>query len=232
MKTALCLAVCSSLLFLTGCETRSISDSGYHSGWGRVNSMYNGELTEFDILGTAAAQDATEANIAKALQNSGMPSLKRGDKILLIQSGALVPDNEMMDEITPYFSVAPFSGVPPSDKTGLANSLRLRAAQGGYRDILCYWGVLESAQVEREGKTVSWVPVVGAFVPDQQQQMRIRLKGLLVDVSTGSWKMLLPEVHSDASLNSTFSRERSDQKLVVALKERGYKSLVTDLLKE
>ena len=44
--------------------------------------------------------------------------------------------------------------------------------------------------------------------------------------------MLTPEVHSDARFNSGFSREQEDQKLVVALKAKGYQSLVADLLKD
>jgi hypothetical protein len=223
------------MLLLAGCETRSISDSGYRQpyGWGRSeNPLYKGELTELDILGAAPRQEASEANIAKALETVSVPKIKRGDKLIVIQSGAPVADNAMIEEVSRYYAVAPFSGIPPSEKTGMAESLRLRAAQGGYRYILCYWGVLESGQADREGKVVSWVPIVGTFVPDQKQQMRIRLKALLVDVATGGWRMLTPEAHSDAAFNSRWTRETSDQKLVEALKGQGYRSLVADLLKE
>jgi hypothetical protein len=232
MKHTIALLAC--VLFLAGCETRSISDSGYRQpyGWGRPeNPLYKGELTELDILGAAPRTEATDANIAKALESATSPKLKRGDKLILIQSGAPVPDNAMLEEATRYFEVAPFSGIPPTEKAGLAESLRLRAAQGGYRFIVCYWGVLESAREDKEGKAVSWVPIVGSFVPDQKQQMRIRLKALLLDVATGGWKMLTPEAYSDSSYNSGWSRETSDQKLVLALKEKGYKTLSADLVK-
>ncbi len=223
------------VLLVAGCETRSISDSGYRSpyGWGRpANPLYRGELTELDILGAAPRQEATEVNIAKALETATSPKLKRGDRLILIQSGAPIPDNGMLEAAGRYFAVAPFSGIPPEEKAGMAESLRLRAAQGGYRYIVCYWGVLESAREDREGRALSWVPIVGTFVPDQKQQMRIRLKALLLDVGTGAWKMLTPEVHSDSLYNSGWSRETSDQKLVTALKDKGYQSLVADLLKE
>jgi hypothetical protein len=234
MKKLLYAIVSFSLLLLAGCETRSISNSGYNApySWNGAGPMYRGELSEFDILGAAPAQEATQANIAKALEAAAAPKIKRGDKLLLIQSGAMVPDNEMMDAAGVYFSVAPFSGVPPAEKSGMADSLRLRAAQGGYRYIFCYWGILESAQEDREGKVVSWIPIAGTFVPDHKEQMRIRLKGILVDVATGNWKMLTPEVHSDALFNSSLVREREDQKLVLALKAKGYKSLMADLVNE
>ena len=62
--------------------------------------------------------------------------------------------------------------------------------------------------------------------------MRIRLKGILVDVATGNWRMLTPEARSDALFNSTWFRAAKDQKLVLALKAKGYQSLVADLLNE
>ncbi len=223
------------LLLLAGCETRSISDSEYRNsyGWARTaNSLYKGELTEIDILGAANRQEATEASIAKALETLTPPQIKHGEKVILIQSGAQMPDNAMLDAAGRYFSIAPFSGIPPENKTGMSESLRFRAAQGGYRYILCYWGILESAREEREGNSVSWVPIVGAFVPDQKQKVRIRLKALLMDVATGSWKMLTPEVYTDESFNSRWTRESSDQKLVHELKGKGYQRLISDVLKD
>lgn len=234
MKHTVWLVVAAAALLLTGCETRSISDSGYrHSyGWARTaNPLYKGELTEMDVLGAAPSVDATEENIAKALASAESPRLKRGDRVLLIQSGAITPDHAMLENAETYFDVAPFSGVPPGEKAGLAASLRLRAAQGGCRFVVCYWGVLESAREDREGKAVSWVPIVGAFVPDEKQRMRIRLRALVVDVATGHWRTLTPEARDDAAFTSGLTRESSDQRLVETLKTRAYRTLVADLVK-
>lgn len=221
------------LVLLSGCQTRSISDSGYKGqGWYRYsNPEYKGELTEMDILGAAPKVEATTENITKMLKEHQTPHLVRGDKLLLIQSGAPLPDHAMMDEMGRNFAVIPFSGVPQEDRQNLSNTLRLRAAQGGVRYLLCYWGVLESAQEDKEGKVVSWVPIIGAFVPDQKQRMRIRLRGLLMDVATGHWEMIAPQPREDEGFNSRVTRASSDQKLVEQLKTQGYKTLVSDLLK-
>lgn len=223
------------VLLFAGCETRSISNSGYRAGhrWGGdANPFYQGELTELDVLGAAPRVEATQENITRALANAQPPHLKRGDRVVLIQSGAPVPDEAMLDAVAPYFAAAPFSGVPPAEHAGLAESLRLRAAQGGYRYLVCYWGVLESAQQDKAGKAGSWVPIVGSFIPDQKQQMRIRLKALVVDVATGGWKMLTPAVYNDDHYDSSWTREATDQKLVLALKAKAYQQLVTDLVRE
>jgi len=233
MKSLLGLLGLIALLGLTGCETRSISDSGYRSryGWNRdANPFYRGELSEFDILGVAPKQEATEENIRRALADSAPLGLKRGERVLLIQSGAMVPDASMLAEAGKYFAVAPFSGVPPANKDGLPDSLRLRAAQGGCRYLVCYWGTLESAREDREGKVVSWVPIVGSFVPDERQRMRINLKAIIVDVASGHWRMVAPSVEADSTLTARSSRAANDQKLVETLKERGYGTLVAGLL--
>ena len=130
MKHTPLLLAC--LLILVGCETRSISDSGYRHpyGWHRPdNPLYRGELTELDILGAAARTEATDENIAKALEAATSPRPTRGDRLILIQSGAPVPDNAMLEEAARYFEVAPFSGIPQTEAVGMAESLRQRAAQ-------------------------------------------------------------------------------------------------------
>ena len=218
---------------LAGCTPRSISDSGYRDGpvWGRSESpLYRGELSELDILGAVPRSEATETNIARALASAKPPERVRGEKIILIQSGALVPDEAMLEEAGRCFSEAPFSGVPPRDSSVLPESLRFRAAQGGCRHIICYWGVLESSLTDREGKTISWAPILGGFVPDERQRMRIRLKALALDVATGGWRMVTPEVYSDDRLSSRRTREVSDQRSVRVLKQRGYRKLMEDLV--
>ena len=232
MRTIIAVLICACALVIAGCETRSISDSDYRRGWGREgNPLYKGELTEHDVLGVAPKQDASEDAIQKALNAGGQIKLKRGDSVLLIQSGAMLPDAGMIDAARAYFEIAPFSGIPGTGQDGMAESLRLRAAQGGYPYVLCYWGVLETSRENREGAAVSWVPIVGGFIPDQKQQMRIRLKGLLVDVRSGAWRMYTPEVYSDSKWTSGLAREKADQALVDHLKTAGYRALVTELLK-
>ena len=119
------------VLFLVGCESRSISDSGYRHPywWGRPdNPFYKGELTELDILGAAPREAATEENITRALEAAAAPKIKRGDRLILIQSGAPTPDNSLVEEASRYFSLAPFSGIPQTETSGMVESFRLRAA--------------------------------------------------------------------------------------------------------
>lgn len=235
-----------SLLFFAiftflGCSTRSISNSGYDGG-GRYyrsdNAFYKGELTEFDVLGIDPATTISDEEIKKSLSKASQVGIKQGDSIMLIQSGAMFPDEPMQKELGKHYALMPFSGMPmverqnplTSNKT-YGNALRLAAAKGGNEIIVCYWGILETAQKNLATKAVSWVPVAGMMVPDESQMMRIRLKFAIIDVGTGSWTIFTPDTSEDSSMSARLNRERSDQDQVALLKERAYKEAVEKLVR-
>jgi len=188
-------ALVSPIFLLLGCETRSISDSGYrgHFAWGSGNRYYRGELNETDVLGTPAGQKVTETDIRKALASGGSVRVHPGDSLLVVQSGAIAPDGAMTDALNHLgYRVQGFSGLPPenNDRAEYSRRLRLAAAQGGLKYILCYWGTLESAQENQATKTVSWVPIAGSLIPDQTQRMRINVRAALIDVASDRWSMI------------------------------------------
>ncbi len=231
------------LLSLAGCTTRSISDSGYRGDyWGGGsddNRLYRGELSEFDVLGIERNQAIAEREIQESLGARQRPSIARGASIMLIQSGAMFPDEPMVRALEARYDVGQFSGIPeeraqsasvaPAAVSSYAMALRLAAARGGYDKIIAYWGVLETAQERLGTKVVSWVPIVGTFIPDQTQRMRIRLKFAVIDVKTGQWDLYAPEPLEDDAISANLNRASSDQAQVALLKEAGYKAAITDL---
>lgn len=223
------------LAFLTGCETRSISNSGFNNYSYGSTGGYRGELSEFDVLGVAPEQSVSEADIQSALKAASGTKLSRASKILLIQSGADFPDNGMMEPLAQRFQVTPFSGTPPqkddkSNRASYAQALRLTAARGGYDKILCYWGVLESAREVQATKLVSWVPIAGYIIPDERETMRMRLKAVIVDVATGQWQFVQPQPVMSSEFSSVHTRVNTDQGMVEKLKNQGYTSLTRLLL--
>ncbi len=222
------------VVLLSGCGVKSISNSGYnpggYAGRGGDNPFHKGELSEFDVLGIDAGKEVSEADIAVAVSGQKeRPSLRKGDSILLIQSGAMIPDQDMTDNMEKYFSVNPFTGVPEQNKatnTSYAKSLRLAAARAGIGTIIVYRGVLESGTTNLATKTVSWVPIVGWATPDSSQDIRIRLKVAVIDVKSGRWEVFVPRVFEDPSYSAILNRESSDQAQVALLKAQGYKGAV------
>ena len=220
------LGSCISIL-LTSCSTRSISDSGYRENYGYYGRSsdsvnYQGELSEWDVLGTGST------NVAVAKYEP--VSLIKGERVLVIQSGAFFPDDQMIRDLEIYCNVAMFSGVPPKEKDPvLAERLRSAALNGGCSKLLVYWGVLESGRRDQATKSVSWVPVVGMFVPDSSQTMRIRVKAFVVDAASGRWSMFIADSFEDERLSAPLVRESSDQGQVARLKALAYRNLVKKL---
>lgn len=234
------------LLASSGCTSRPISNSGYRpTYYAGGNSLYRGELSPFDVLGEGRSQPISEADIVNALQSPTRVKLSKTGGILLVQSGALFPDDEM---IAPFhrhgYRTVPFSGVPeearpanpnapmPAVAASFAKALRLTAARGGCETIVCYWGVLESASKGLSSKVVSWTPIVGMAVPDQTQLMRIRLMVALVDVRTGNWSVFTPAPLEDKVVSAALNREAADQAQVQKLKQQAYDNAVADLVKQ
>ena len=221
-----------------GCKiTRPISNSDYGGNWG-----YRGELSELEVLGVHANEEISEEDIQAALKSKTTVNLKRGDRVVLVQSGAQFPDEPLLKGLSPYYSVIPISGVPaednryrrsqnPEPRQPLDKTLRLAAAKAGAKTMIVYWGILDVGNEEHGTKIVSWVPVVGKIIPDEKQKMRIRLKAAVIDVATGAWQFHIPEVYEDTRTSARINRKESDQGQVVRLKAKGYEALVKDLLK-
>ena len=95
--------------------------------------------------------------------------------------------------------------------------------------MIVYWGILETGREDHGAKTISWVPVIGRIIPDEKQKMRIRLKAAVIDVASGAWEFVIPEVYNDARTSARVNREESAQDQVTLLK--AYKALASDLLK-
>lgn len=230
------LAIITALAF-SGCATRSISDSGYRSETGyrsqaSNNPLYKGELSEFEVLGINPETKITQEEISRAFESKQRLTLPKGSSFMLIQSGAMIPDEPMVKSLEKYYNVSVFSGVPQAQNANeYAMSLRLAAAKGGFEKIVAYWGILETAQKAFATKAVSWVPLVGGAIPDEGQEMRIRLKVAIVDVRSGQWEMFSPEPFQDTAASARLTRESSDQGQVALLKTKAYEAAAEDLMK-
>ena len=237
MKKITLLAL-SILIVLSGCATRSVSKSGYYpggnNGHGGDNALYKGELSEFEVLGIDPGKEITEQDItAAASDRKERLSLRKGEPLLLIQSGSMIPEQEMTENMEKYFPVSVFTGVPEQGEKGVssyAKALRFAAAKAGIDKIIVYWGVLEIETKDLATKDVSWVPIVGWAIPDQAQEIRVRLKVALVDVKSGQWDVFLPKVFEDTAYSAYLNREHSDQQQLALLRSKVYQAAVESII--
>ncbi len=233
------VALSAVALAVAGCGMRSISNSGPPDRYGRSdNPFYKGELSALYVLGVDPSKTVSEKDIVAALETTKKVALRKGDSVLLIQSGAAIPDSEMTQAMEKYFTVGIYSGVPDEQTDGAQQAtdaenrsrvLRLAAAKGGYGTIVCCWGLLETSQKGLATKGVSWVPVVGWSLPDETQRMRVRLKAAVVDVRTGAWATFSPAAFDDTQTSAITNREGTDQTQVATLKAKAYTALAEEL---
>lgn len=224
---------------LAGCSSRSISNSDYSAdpdrAYGRRNNpFYKGELNEFDVIGIDAKASVTEQEIAQAVQAKTRISVPKGATVMLVQSGAMIPDEEMVKGMEKYYNVSVFTGVPASDGSSsgaYSRALRLAAAKGGAEKLIVYWGLLETGREDLATKAISWFPLVGGVITDETQRMRIRMKVAVVDVKSGQWEMFSPEPYDDSASSGRYSRVASDQAQVAVLKSKAYKTTADDIVK-
>ena len=216
LLTALCLVACS---------TRSISDPYDRD----PNPFYRGELTEFQVLGIDQSAPSSERDL-REMSGTQPVRIRRGGTILLIQSGAMIPDAGMQEALDRHFAVVPFSGSPPKAGESYSGRLRAAAVRAGCEAVVCYWGILERARRNLATKSVSWIPIVGSFIPDEKQEMRVRLKVLCLDPRSGAWSAFAPTVDEDTATSMGITRHDSDVGQVERLKGAAYLRAADELL--
>jgi hypothetical protein len=199
----------------------------YHSG--------GNELADNDVLG-AASSKPTDEDIRLALDRAVKVDLKRGEPVLALQSGEPVPDSRMVSEMNKYFRAIPYSGIrsdwisgDSSNNPDYAKALRFAAAQAGAEKILCFWGTLEVAHHDLSTKTVTWLPVVDIFVPDQKENVRVYLKCALVEVRTGAWTVFRTEPQETRMVSTGWAREHVQSPEVLRLQQKSYETAVNSL---
>lgn len=217
------------VIFLNGCATQSISETGYaQNGSNGRNGQVSGtqqskELNELQVLGIRNLSGITEENISEVLAASTSVELPKGESILLIQSGADFPDGEMIESMSQYWDVNILSGSNDKYSEGNLNkALRYVAASGGNKHLVVYWGIVETAKKNLDSKGISWVPFIGWSIPDENTQMRIRLKFAVIDVEKGSWKMFQPSSVEEQFMSSIIGRKGKEQQKVIELKKLVY----------
>jgi len=211
-------ALLISVVAAAGCSVRSISDPGIYGA--DRNRTYAGELSEFQVVGTDAGDVSQNRDF----------TLRPGQRILVVQSGAVFPDERFLGLLGEHFEVGAVSGMP-SSALG-AEGMRHAAARGGFEVIVAYWGILESSETPTGGTAASWVPIAGWFIPDSRHRVRIRLRAVVVDTYSGRWRQLLPTPIEDERLTSMLSHGQVDSAMVERLVGAAAPSLVAALTRD
>lgn len=160
----------------------------------------------------------------------------------------------MQQEMSRYYTVATFSGIPDRQKTVTCNkdknkdesqdiavvenmnwmqALRYIAAKGHQKAIIVYQDTLQSGKYDAATKNMVWSDYKNEKLTDNTS-LRYLVRFTLVDVATGEWatwspvnyedKMLLPLPGKKNAAEATAERQFSQ------LKQKAYASMVKDLV--
>ncbi len=78
---------------------------------------------------------------------------------------------------------------------------------------------------------VTWVPVVGEFIPGCRTVTRISLKGIVMDTASGAWQSFASQPFVSTRMTAAITRELSTAKNIESLKRQAYEDLVGRMLR-
>lgn len=210
-------------LILTGCS--SPTKRPFYPRVENLGNSQNMQLTEYEVLDIDLNQEISEEDIRTAVEiaKSQVFKLTPKSKIVLVQSGATVPDTTMQEIMMKHYRVSVYSGISQAKNTpkvfkkndqstvtsnnSFIRKLRLASARAKQDKIIVYWGKMELGRLDRESKTRVWEGYNGGSIPSSTEYLRYLVRFAIVDVNTGMWAMY-SSINKEApykrrSINST-----------------------------
>ena len=211
------LGLVASTLVIAGCSTSNRSISQYQYGY---NFSYGGEMSQMNFI--------REISTSKATGSSTPISVSDGERVMVMQSGQLYPDASFLVHLTTKCDVIPMSGIP--DKNQVTSPTLIDAAKaGGVTKIVAYWGNIETTIKPKDSKAISWIPIAGYYVPDEDQKMRVSISAIVSDVSSGRWFNFTAHSSETKISHSSYTARAKDSEQVEKLKAEAYERLIQKL---
>lgn len=257
MNSRSAIFLCVATFLLAGCAPRSPIDAkkaGARSESGVVKNASAQQLTDKDIFGNETTLAVSEEDIQAALEEDAF-RVPLNSPVILVQSGSRAPEAIMQQEMSRYYTVATFSGIPDRQKTLTCNkdknkdesqdvavaenmnwmqALRYVAAKGHQKAIVVYQDTLQSGKYDAATKNTVWSDYKNEKLTDSVS-LRYLVHFTLVDVATGEWATWSPVNYEDKVLpplpGKQDAAETTIEQQISQLKQRTYASMVKDLVK-
>jgi hypothetical protein len=208
---ALALLSASSL---SSCVTTSLSDP--------TGSSHRSDLDVNDFTGSSL--NPTEADIRKASGRVGSLAVS-GSRFLLVQSGALVPDAELVKVFQRYGTPVPWTGRQDAEATNSSASRRIRytASQQG-----CSHAIVVFGEIQKDGRSlpvVSWLPVASDLLPNRYSGMRLHTQAAILEARTPGLLLVSAEPQETRGLEMEWTGLGSELGRSLELKAKAYPEL-------
>lgn len=257
MNSGSAVFLCTAVFLLAGCAPHSPIDAKKTGASGKESSAMSKnistQLTDKDIFGNETTLAVSEDDIQAALEGDAF-RVPLNSSIILVQSGSRAPESLMQQEMSRYYTVATFSGIPDRQKAATCNkdrskdesqvmavaenmnwmqALRYVAAKGHQKAIVVYQDTLQSGRYDAMTKNIAWSDYNNEKLTDSIS-LRYLVRLTLVDVATGEWATWSPvnyEFKVPAQLSGQKNGvEANSEQLISQLKQRTYASVVKGLV--
>ena len=257
MNSGSAVFLCSAIFLLAGCAPHSPIDAKKTGASGKESSITgrnnSAQLTDKDIYGNETTLAVSEEDIQAALEEN-IFRVPLNSSVILVQSGSRAPQALMQQEMSRYYTVATFSGIPDRQKLVACNkdksqdgnqdvsavenmnwmqALRYVAAKGHQKTIIVYQDALQSGKYDATTKNTVWSDYKNEK-PTDSVSLRYLVRFTLVDVATGQWATWSPvnyEYNVPAPLpGKKDAAETTTEQQISQLKQRTYAAMVKDLV--
>lgn len=204
-------------------------------------------LTDKDIFGNETTLAISEDDIQAALEGDVF-HVPLNSSVILVQSGNRAPDTIMQQEMSKYYTLSTFSGIPDRQKIVSCNkdengetvtseninwmqALRYVAAKGHQKAIIVYQGTLQSGKYDDVTKSTLWSDYKNETLTEGTA-LRYLVRFTLVDVASGDWATWSP-LNSEYSILPSQSGKTGTEfteQQIAQLKQKTYSSMVKDLV--
>lgn len=247
-RSAICL--CATAFLLAGCVPHSPIDAkktGASSTESSANKNTSALLTDKDVFGNETTLAVSEEDIQAALEGETF-RVPLNSTVILVQSGSHAPETAIQQEMSKYYTVSTFSGIPDRQKPVVCNkkeegepvasenmnymqALRYIAAKGHQKAIIVYQGILQSGKYDTITKTTVWSDYKNEKLPDAAS-LRYLVRFTLVDVATGEWAAWSPlnYEYNIIPLQTGKTNTSTTDQQITQLKQRTYTTVVKDLV--
>lgn len=212
-----------------------------------ISKSTSPQLTDKDIFGNETTLAVSEEDIQAALDGEKF-SLPLNSAIILVQSGSRAPEVAMQQEMSRYYRISTFSGIPDRQKAMSCNklknedgdvttsenmnymqALRYIAAKGQQKAVIVYWDTLQSGKYDATTKTMIWSDYQNGKLSNPDS-LRYLVRFALVDVATGEWATWSPVNYEYHTLQPLTGQTSVTEQQITQLKQKTFATVVKDMV--
>lgn len=249
MKAYSIILSCAAIFLVSAC-TRSPVDAKKQPIPKTENSLSKkptSQLTDKDIFGNETTLAISEEDIQAALEGEKF-SVPLNSAVILVQSGNRAPEMVMQQEMSRYYRISTFSGIPDRQKAISCNkikneegevatsenmnymqALRYIAAKGQQQAVIVYWDTLQSGKYDTATKTIAWSDYRNEKL-SSTDSLRYLVRFALVDVATGEWATWSPVNYEYNTLQPLTGKTSVTDEQIAQLKQKTFAAVVKDMV--